>query len=193
MKEELKKVSLVYKSLKEMQIEVETIGHPIVKSCLESKEHYDKQGYSIKEYGLCKNLFIRDKKGKNFWLVIVDYLKEIDMSSLRTILGTSKLGPATNDNLADILAVESGSVSLFSVLNDKEMKVKVIIDNSLMTKKKLAFHPNYSGMTSFISKSDTIKFLEETKREYCLIDVPSKEYEYSKTKVLTSASCVNYY
>jgi Ala-tRNA(Pro) deacylase len=195
MKEKLMQVKEVYETLKALDIKVESISHPEVKKCEQSKLYYDKAGYDTSKYGLCKNIFIRDKKGKKFWLVILDYCSDIDMDILRSDLESSKLGPATKENLSEILGVESGSVSLFSILNDKAKKVEVIIDRKLIEKEKLAFHPNYSGITTFISKSDAVKFLEASETKYKLMDIPTKkceEQEYSDIKVLTKKQCVNY-
>lgn len=187
MKEKLIKVREVYKTLAEMGIFVETIEHPEIIKCEQSKYYYDKAGYDIKDYALCKNIVVRDKKGKKFWLVIVDYQSEIDMEQLRLILGSSKLGTATTANLEELLDTVPGSVSLFSIIADKEKKVEVILDSSVLDKGKLAFHPNYSGLTSFISSEDVAKFLEYSKSKYCFMDVPKKiseEMEYTKSKVL---------
>lgn len=174
MKEKLKDIKKLYEYLRLIGVSVNTIVHPEVLSCEESKVHYDSMGYDEKDYGLCKNIFIRDKKGKNFWLIIVDYRKRIDMGELKEVLKTSKrLGMATSNDLLDILGVESGSVSLFSVINDTDRRVKVIMDRSLMAKETLAFHPNYSGITSFINKDDAIKFLDTMGHEYDVLDVPT--------------------
>jgi Ala-tRNA(Pro) deacylase len=175
MKDKLREIQQLYQYLQSIQVSVKTITHPEVVSCEESKKHYDMLGYDEEQYGLCKNIFIRDKKGKNFWLVIIDYRKKIDMEELREVLGTKRLGFATSDDLSRILGVQSGSVSLFSVINDRDSKVKVVIDEDLMRKPSLAFHPNYSGLTSFISARDALRFLMSMDNEYAILDVPSKE------------------
>jgi Ala-tRNA(Pro) deacylase len=176
MKEKLESIRELYTLLKSKEIFVETIPHPKVTSCDDSRRYYEELGYNLTEYSLCKNLFIRDKRGKKFWLVIVDYQKRVDMILLRAMLGTSKLGPATIANLLDILDVEKGSVSIFSLINDKQRKVNVILDEELKYKNKLAFHPNYNGLTCFIKSNDVVKFLSEMKINYQFVNIPFHEY-----------------
>lgn len=175
MKEKLFEIQQLYQYLQSIGVRAKTITHPEVVSCEESKRYYDMQGYDEENYGLCKNILLRDKKGKSFWLVIVDYRKKIDLDGLREILGTKRLGFATKDDLSSTLGVKSGSVSLFSVYNDKESKVKVVLDEDLMYKETLAFHPNYSGLTSFITGGEALKFLDAVGSQYAILDVPSKE------------------
>jgi len=171
-REELKRAREVLHLLKDMHISVSKIEHSPVRSCIDARKYYDTAGYDIRNYGLCKNLFIRDKRGKHFWLIIIDYLKQIDMELLRNIFKSAKLGPATEDNLLNILGVPSGSVSIFSIINDYEQKVNVIIDSDLCNKEKLAFHPNYNCQTLFISFEDVIKFLDRTQKDYQIMNIP---------------------
>jgi Ala-tRNA(Pro) deacylase len=176
MNNKLKRLKELYSYLQKISISVATISHPEVISCEESKSYYDALGYEEKQYGLCKNIFIRDKKGKNFWLIIIDHNKMIDMVELKEVLhSTRKIGFATSQNLENILGVEAGAVSLFSIFNDKEKRVKVIIDECLIDKDILAFHPNYRGLTSFISSQDAIKFLDSMSCTYSVLAVPSIE------------------
>jgi Ala-tRNA(Pro) deacylase len=174
MKERLELVKALYQYLSSIDIDNNTICHPEVISCNESKIYYDEFGFDENQYGLCKNILLRDKKGKNFLLVIVDYRKMIDIDELRNVLGTKRLGLATHSDLQEILGVKPGSVSLFSIFNDKDKKVKVVLDEELMTKQLLAFHPNYSGLTSFIRSYDAIKFIDAMKSDYTIIDIPSR-------------------
>lgn len=176
MKEKLIKIKQVFEYLETHEILAKTISHPEVVNCEESKMHYDRYGLKEKDYGLCKNIVLRDKKGKSFWLIIIDYQKQIDLEEIKETLGCSKrIGFATENDLKEYLDTEPGSVSLFSVLCDTSKKVKVIIDKDLFQKPTLAFHPSYSGLTSFIKSEDAIKFLRLTSTDYSVSKVPSIE------------------
>jgi Ala-tRNA(Pro) deacylase len=107
-------------------------------------------------------------------------MKKVDLDTLRERLGTSKLGPATIENLKEILDVEPGSVSLFSILHDKEKRVEVMIDEELSEKNRLAFHPNYNGLTSLINFKDSIRFLKEVGATYSVGEIPGIDEEYEK-------------
>lgn len=185
MKDKLIQTREVFKCLEELEIPVKLITHPEVISCSESKICYDEQGIDETKYGLCKNILLRDKKGKTFWLLITDYKKQIDLLKLKDVLNESKrIGFATQDDLMTYLGTESGSVSLFSIINDKIGKVKVIIDEDLFDRPKLAFHPNYNGMTVFIKKEDTFKFLEANNNDYEFLKIPVKTIVQEEPKKL---------
>lgn len=128
MKEKIEELKKIYKYLQDLEIRFKTISHPKVISCEESKKYYDLKGMDESKYSLCKNILIRDKKGKNFWLVILDFTKKLDLEMLRDYIGSSKLGLATIEDLDRLLKSKPGSVSLFSLFNDNDKKIKIIFD-----------------------------------------------------------------
>lgn len=170
--EKMMRVMKICEILKKLDIDPITIEHPETISCEDSKVYYDKYGFDHRTYGLCKNLLIRDKKGKRFWLIIFDYRKKVDFHKLRYLLASSKIGMATNDDLIKILGIQRGEVSIFSILNDSDNKVEVIIDSYLLHKERLVFHPNYNGISMFIKVCDVFKFLDYSGRKFLLLDIP---------------------
>lgn len=159
MKERIKLAKKTIEHLQKLEIAGEFYEHEEIITCHQSKVIYDKFGIEEETYSLCKNILLRDKKGKVFFLYITLDSKELDLNLLRESLGTTKLGFATSENLNDILGVPTGSISLFSMINDNNNQVSLIIDQDIFKKEKLAFHPNYSGMTMFVTKEETNNFI----------------------------------
>lgn len=183
LQEKLKKLhraQRVLRVLNRIGINTSVIEHEEIVTCEESKVIYDKF-YDESEYTLCKNVLIRDKKGKNFFLVILPMDKEVDLSMLREIFKTSKLGLATDENLLDILDTERGSVSLFSIINDYQKEVKVLFDESVFDKELLAFHPNYSGMTLMVKREETYRFISQSGNLYAVLMSSLIEKENKET------------
>jgi Ala-tRNA(Pro) deacylase len=107
----------------------------------------------------CKNLFLRNKKGNRHYLVILEASKVADLRSLNKLLGENRLSFASEKRLMKYLGLETGAVSLFGLINDKENYVKVVIDEDLKNAEGVNFHPNVNTATIGISFPDFEKFL----------------------------------
>ncbi|MET0015699.1 YbaK/EbsC family protein [Oscillibacter sp.] len=111
---------------------------------------------------LCKNLFIRDAKGKSYFLITASNDTAINLKELGEKLGAGKVSFASAERLQQYLGVTAGCVSPFGVLNDAEHKVEVIFDQKLQGEKRLGVHPNEHDATVWISFSDLQKALKKT-------------------------------
>lgn len=148
--------------LDNLNIKYEKVEHPAVYTVEEMKQ------YQINMDGDgCKNLFLKDKKS-NFYILVLPEDKRADTKGLAKLLGTPYLSFANEDYLKDILDLERGSVTPFGIINDKDNKVKVLIDTELKGK-KLLFHPNRNTATVSIEYNDLIKFIEHEKHSYKLV------------------------
>ena len=79
-----------------------------------------------------KNLFLRDNKKKNYYLITVKGNKRVDLKEFRKTYGTKPLSFASAEDLFSILKLIPGSVSPFGLLNDEDRKVEFFIDESFM-------------------------------------------------------------
>jgi Ala-tRNA(Pro) deacylase len=112
--------------------------------------------------GHTKNLFLRDKKGALF-LVVAPEEAVIELKSLHRLLGASgRFSFGSADLLRETLGVEPGSVTPFAVINDKAVRVTVILDAAMMAHDVLNFHPLTNTGTTTISRDGLLKFLEST-------------------------------
>ena len=69
-----------------------------------------------------KNLFVRDDKRRNYYLITVKGDKRVDLKEFRKIYGTKPLTFVKPDELTDILGLIPGTVSPFGLLNDVEKR-----------------------------------------------------------------------
>ncbi len=116
--------------------------------------------YGLADKGvLCKNLFLRDSKGKRHFLVSLEGSKQVDLKKLGSMIGGGSLSFASPDRLMDILGVVQGAVTPFALINDTDRKVEFFIDQELIKCDNLAIHPLVNTATVFISYKDLEKFL----------------------------------
>ena len=108
---------------------------------------------------LCKNLFLRDSKGKRHFLITADEKTKLDLKALGRQLGAGTLSFASEERLEKYLGVKQGSVTPFALMNDTEHAVEFFIDKNLSRCKSMGIHPLENTATVFISFKDLDKFL----------------------------------
>ena len=135
----------VYKLLESNGIAFEKLEHEAVYTM----EDMEKEG-NVGKGTVCKNLFLRDAKGKNHYLVTVPDEKRVDMKMLAGQIGSTKLSFASAERLEKYLGVEQGCVSPFGVLNDESRSVVVVFDEDLKSDKAVGIHPNDNTATVWL-------------------------------------------
>lgn len=108
-----------------------------------------------------KTMFLTNKKKKNFYLVIMDEAKRLDMDYFKNIVEEKQIKMASEDTLYEKMMLLPGVVSPFGLMNNLDKDVKVYIDIEIMSEKRMTFHPNTNEKTIFISKEDLIIFLND--------------------------------
>ena len=119
---------------------------------------------------LQKNLFVRDDKKKNYYLLVVREEKRVELKVFRKRMGLRPLTFASEEDLGRILKLSRGSVTPFGILNDEERIVKVFIDadfqNSLM-----GIHPNVNTATVWLPAEELMKLLKEHGNEAEFVEI----------------------
>jgi len=144
----------VYEILRELDISYTKHEHPPVYTVEEAEQHWE----DIKG-AHCKNLFLRNKKAKNHYLVIAKSEKRVDLRALTSRLGEDRLSFASPERMMRYLGLEPGAVSPFGLINDRENAVMVVIDQDLKEASHVNFHPNVNTATLGITFADFEKFL----------------------------------
>ena len=108
-----------------------------------------------------KNLFVKDKKG-NYFLLVIEKDAKVDLNRLHPLIDAkSRLSFGKPEKLMEYLGVEPGSVTAFSIINDKDNHVRLIIDKPLLDHEKINCHPLTNKMTTTILKEDLMTFLAD--------------------------------
>ncbi|MEQ8334923.1 prolyl-tRNA synthetase associated domain-containing protein [Nisaea sp.] len=120
--------------------------------------------------GHCKNLFLRDRKGK-MWLVVTLEDRPIDLKQLGAALGGARLSFGSPDRLMKYLGVIPGAVSPFALFNDAERQVTVVLDKEMLTFDPLNYHPLSNDMTIAVSPGSLLAFLRNLGYEPDILDL----------------------
>ena len=109
-----------------------------------------------------KNLFVRDDKKRNYYLITVRGEKRIDLKKFQSDQGTRRLSFASDDDLMSILGLTPGAVSPFGLLNDSEHRTVFFIDREFTDADALiGVHPNENTATVWLKTSDLIRLISE--------------------------------
>jgi Ala-tRNA(Pro) deacylase len=106
----------------------------------------------------CKNLLFKDKKGV-FWLVVCREDRQIDIRTLERALGAARLSFARPEVLAELLGVTPGAVTPFGLINDRERRVRVVLDRGLLGAEPVNYHPLENTATTQIKSGDLLRFI----------------------------------
>lgn len=120
--------------------------------------------------GHVKNLCLRDKKKKSY-LVVMDADTPVDLKALAKVIGAGNLSFASPDRLWELLGVTPGSVTPFSLVNDPENRVNLILDEALLNQEPLNIHPLLNRMTTAISVADLHRWFESTGHTPTVLDL----------------------
>ncbi len=107
-----------------------------------------------------KNLFVRDDKKKNYYLIVVKGEKRVDLKSFREREGTRSLSFASEAELTQRLCLTPGSVTPLGILNGKADDVTLFIDSEL-SDGLIGVHPNDNTATLWLRTSDLVKIIEK--------------------------------
>ena len=145
----------IYNYLNEHGISYECTEHPAVYNM----EELDALELPYPEWD-AKNLFVRDDKKKNFYLITVRGEKRVDLKEFRKAHGLRNLSFASAEDLLAILQLTPGSVSPFGLLNDSEKRVFFYLDSEFLGH-KIGIHPNDNTATVWLETDDLVKLIRE--------------------------------
>lgn len=146
----------VYEKLNTMGVKYEIINHPAVYTI----EEMDNLGIS-KKAEVCKNLFVRDAKGKKHYLIVLCKDKKANLAELANQIGSTKLSFASSERLDKYLGLKKGAVSPLGIINNFTKDVIVVFDKDLVGKENLGVHPNDNTTTVVITFNDLNKVITE--------------------------------
>ena len=79
----------------------------------------------------CKNLFLKNKKSGQLYLVTIPSEKRLDLNQFRRLIGAPKVRFAGLEELSEILGITAGAVSPINLVNDINNKVIFIVDKNV--------------------------------------------------------------
>ena len=109
-----------------------------------------------------KNLFVRDDKKRNYYLITVKGNKKVNLKEFKKSNNTRNLSFASENDLMNILGLISGAVTPLGLLNDKDLRVTFYLDKDFVYDNSIiGIHPNDNTATIWIKVNDLINIIKE--------------------------------
>ena len=143
-----------------LDVETETLDHPPLFTVEDSRAlRGEIPG------GHTKNLFVKDKKGRLFLLVLGEETV-VDLKKVHETIGAQgRVSFGSADLLEEVWGVRPGAVTPFGAINDRTARVSVVLDEAMMRHERLNFHPLVNTRTTGLKSADLVKFLRATGHE----------------------------
>ena len=157
----------VINKLHELNITYKEVTHTPVYTI----EDMDNLGNVFEGAKICKNLFVRDQKGKRHFLIVVPEEKRVPLSEVTTKIGSTKLSFASEERLMKYLKLTPGAVTPLAVINDEANEVEVVMDESLKNEELLGVHPCVNTATVLIKPQELERYITEAGNKIKYINV----------------------
>lgn len=164
----MKACDIVFKELEEQKIPYKIVEHPPAITTEKADEYIE--GH---EGVRTKTLFLRNRKKKKLYLIIMDDEKRVDMKELENVLQDKGLGFCSDDLLKEKMDLEPGIVSIFGLINNEAKDINVVFDEDVIDEEIFTFHANTNTITVFISKENMLNFVDNLGYNYNIINIPS--------------------
>ena len=154
----LEKEIRVYDFLDSLGIEYKRVDHEAAMT-MEACEEIDRTLSEGVEKGvaICKNLFLCNRQASDFYLLLIPGDKPFKTKYLSAQIGSSRLSFAKPEHMEQYLDITPGSVSVMGLMNDKENKVRLLIDEDVLQEEYFACHPCINTSSLRFKTSDLME------------------------------------
>ena len=158
----------VFDFLDKLGVEYTTLVHPAAFT-MEECEAVRKEACAP----VFKNLFLTNKQGTLFFLLMISADKPFKTKYLSSQLGCARLSFASEQNMVDFLQIHPGAVSPMGLIHDREHHVRLIIDSELKNVQTYACHPCVNTASIVMKMSDLLnKVIPATGHDHTWVDLP---------------------
>ena len=116
---------------------------------------------------ICKNLFLCNRQGTAFYLLMMPGDKPFKTKELSAQIGSARLSFASPEKMLECLDICPGAVSVMGLINDKDNAVQLLIDEDVLATEYVGCHPCVNTSSIRLKVEDVIgKLLPAVKHTY---------------------------
>lgn len=163
----LPKEERVYDLLERLDVPFERVDHDAIgtiEGCAEIEKLLDIE--------ICKNLFLRNSKGDQYYLLMLPGGKHLVTKDLAKKIGSTRLSFGTPEKMEEYLDITPGSVSVLGLMNDHENNIQLLVDNDIKKWEYFGCHPCINTSSLKIKTADLFsKILPAVGHEPVFVDI----------------------
>ena len=120
--------------------------------------------------GDAKNLFVRDDKKKNYYLITVKGDKRVNLKDFRKAHGLRPLSFASPEDLKKYMDLTPGAVTPLGLLNVEGAPITMYLDAEFKDS-IIGIHPNENTATVWLQGDDLVVLLRENGCEVEIVEI----------------------
>jgi Ala-tRNA(Pro) deacylase len=105
---------------------------------------------------MCKNLLLCNRQETDFYILLLPGDKVFKTKELSAQIGSARLSFAKGEHMEALLDITPGSLSVLGLMNDKEGKVRLLIDADVLKNEYMGVHPCVNTSSLKISTRDML-------------------------------------
>lgn len=169
--ERLEKEVRVYDLLDELRITYERVDHEPANT-MEACKEIDK---ILAPAVICKNLFLCNSQKTKFYLLMIREDKKFKTKDISKQINSSRLSFAPEEKMLEYLDITPGSVSVLGLMNDKENRVQLLVDEDVLQSEYFGCHPCVNTSSLRVKTEDIFgKFLQAVNHDYMTVRLPEE-------------------
>lgn len=126
----------VYDLLDSLGVEYQRVDHEAAMT-MDVCEEIDR----VLEATICKNLFLCNRQETDFYLLMIAGDKKFKTKDISAQIHSARLSFAKEEYMEEYLDITPGSVSVMGLMNDKEGKVRLLMDEDVLKREYIGCHP----------------------------------------------------
>ena len=127
---------------------------------------------------ICKNLVLCNRQKTDFYLLLMDGDKPFHTRDLSKQIGSSRRSFAPPEAMEQLLGVTPGSATVLGLMNDRDRRVRLVLDSSVTCQDRFGCHPCINTSSLALSMADIReRFLPYLGVEPLLVDLPDDREE----------------
>ena len=123
---------------------------------------------------LCKNLLLCNRQCTDFYLLLLPGDKVFKTKDLSKQLGVSRLSFAAGEYMEEFLDITPGSLSVLGLMNDRDHRVRLVIDKDVLAEEFISCHPCVNTSSVRLQTADLLTAL-----------LPAMDHDYTAVELLT--------
>ena len=119
---------------------------------------------------ICKNLFLCNRQKTAFYMLMMPGDKHFKTKELSSQIGSARLSFAEAEYMEQFLDVTPGSVSIMGLMNDKENKVRLLVDEDVLKPEYVGCHPCINTSSIRLKTKDVFEiYLPAVNHDYTVV------------------------
>lgn len=159
-----------YDLLDKLGIEYERVDH----EAAETMEACAAVDEILSPATICKNLFLCNTQKTKFYLLMIRGDKKFKTKEISHQINSARLSFAPPEFMEEFLDITPGSVSVMGIMNDKENRVQLLVDEDVLNSEEFGCHPCINTSSMRLKTKDVFgKFVEAIGHDYIVVKLES--------------------